>query len=65
MNLDFPQSETPRYKVEALARAIRTMKDPTAFTSQLIDATGQRIYRIVVDENSPPTPVSSLAQLVA
>lgn len=47
INLDFTVEETPRHKVYFLARAIRTLIDPGAYSSKLINAEGERVYRIV------------------
>ncbi len=60
MNLDFPIDTTPRHRVELTARVLRLLRDPKAYTSQLIDASGQRVYRIVVNDDTPGTPLSCL-----
>lgn len=65
MNLDFTVEETPRHKVYFLARAIRTLIDPDAYSSKLINAEGERVYRIVFDEENPKTPLHFLQQHVA
>lgn len=60
MNLDFPIESTPKHRVSFLARSLRILRDPDAYMSQLINAQGQRVYRIVVDDGAPSTPLSCL-----
>lgn len=49
-HLDFAVESIPRHKVCFYARAIRTLIDPDAYSSSLINAEGERVYRIVYDQ---------------
>lgn len=54
MHLDFPINDVPKHRVYLLAKAIRLLKDPDAFTTQLINAGGQRVNRIIYDNECEP-----------
>ncbi len=60
MNLDFPVGSIPKHRVAFTARALRLLRDPDAYMSQLINAQGQRVYRIVVDDETPSTSLGCL-----
>lgn len=60
MNLDFPIDSIPKHRVNFLAGALRILRDPDAYMTQLINASGQRVYRIVVNDDVPSTPLSCL-----
>ena len=52
MQRDFPVATTPRHRVYFMARAIRLLRDPGAYSSMLINASGERVYRIVWNHDS-------------
>lgn len=60
MNLDFPIESTPKHRAAFVARALRLLRDPDAYMSQLINAQGQRVYRVVVTDDASSTPLSCL-----
>ena len=63
MQRDFPVATTPRHRVYFMARALRLLRDPHAYSSTLINAEGVRVYRVVW--NTQPSELTKYTPLAA